>query len=132
MKYRIKDEKFRKAAITLFGDLAKEFDYGSNLTAIEVSLSPLHWINNELSCIFHPLTNELEIEPIQELAEGWHPFPETKPQKAGKYLVALKCNDDGEKNVVDAANFAENCFDAWHSDSDIFAWKELPKLWKGN
>lgn len=128
MKYRIKDDKLRKAAITLFGDLAKEFDYGSNLTAIEVSLAHLHWINNELSCIFHPLTNELEIEPIQELADGWHPYPETKPEKGGSYFCAIHLNQ--QDTVVIATYDKYTDFRGW--DSDIFAWKEMPKIWKGN
>lgn len=129
MKYRIKDNKMREAAITLFGDLAKEFDYGPDITAVKVSFAPLYSINNELPGIFNPLTNKLEIEPVKELAEGWNPYPETKPERAGKYLIALKRNDgDRDLDYVDAADFAGASFSAFHSD--IIAWKEMPKIWK--
>lgn len=70
----------------------------------------------------------LGAEPVQELAEGWHPFPQTKPQKEGTYLIALKRNDDRELDFVDAAGFAGNSFSAFHSD--IIAWREMPKIWK--
>ncbi len=125
MKFRIKDTKLRAAAITLFGDLAKEFDYGSNLTAIEVSFAPLHSINNELSCIFHPLTNELEIEPVKELAEGWHPYPDEKPEKEDLYLTVFRFKGEDGRAFQTFENGKFRSI-----DTEVFAWREFPKIWQ--
>ena len=121
MKYRIKDPRKRTLIKELFD--IEVFNSGHTDTELRVDLC-FDGINFA--------SNYLPVEKVQELAEDWNPFPETKPQKEGRYLVALKCNDDGERNIVDAANFAENCFDAWHSESGIIAWKEMPKIWKGD
>lgn len=119
MKYRIKNERERRLLNDALGITELEATNPKDtLLTIRVSFAGNDWLSF------------FNTEPIPQLAEGWHPYPEIKPERAGKYLVALKCNDDGERNVVDAATFAENCFDAWHSDSNIFAWKEMPKIWK--
>lgn len=124
MKCRIKDSKMREAAVTLFGDLAEEFDYGPGITAVEVSFAPLHSINNELSCIFHPLTNELEIEPVHEIVDGWHSFPADKPEKVRKYLVAYDCDGDRDVDVM-----VWNGEYFYPAEDDVVAWREFPKFW---
>ena len=116
MIYRVKDSKRRN----LVNELLSIENFKSNTPNPEIKV--LFVVDGITRArIF------LGSEPVQELAEGWHPFPQTKPQKEGRYLVALKCSDNSNLDFVDAATFTGNCFSAWQSD--IIAWKEMPKIW---
>jgi len=118
MEFRIKDPKKRKLAQDLLG----VENFNSTLADTELRVDLIFG-----GRIF--ASNFFDVEQIGELAEGWNPFPQTKPKKDGKYLVALKCNDGDRKlDFVDSANFAGNSFSAWHSD--IIAWREMPKIWE--
>lgn len=117
MKYRIKDPDERKAIEFLTG--VSEFSIDD--------IRHRYWqvLNDELH---YDIRGTMEVEPVKKLEDGWNPFPQTKPQKEGRYLVALKCSDNSELDFVDAATFTGNCFSAWQSD--IIAWREMPKIWK--
>lgn len=118
MEFRIKDPKKRKLAQDLLG----VENFNSNLSDTELRVDLIFGGRNFASNFF-------DVEQIRELAEGWNPFPQTKPERAGKYLIALKRNDgDRDLDFVDAADFAGASFSAFHSD--IIAWREMPNIWK--
>lgn len=116
MKYRIKDKTERELINALFGitELNAESDSQGTSLCIQASFAG----NNYGIWYF-------KTEPTQELAEGWHPYPETKPEKKGKYLIAI---DNFNLHLVDVLDFVGESFVAWNSS--IIAWKELPKIWK--
>lgn len=117
MKYRVKDPKTRKLIKELFDLEEINSEHTSTELRVDLCFDGINFASNFLP-----------VEKVQELEDGWNPFPQTKPQKAGRYLVALKCSDNSGLDFVDAATFTGNCFSAWHCD--IIAWREMPKIWK--
>ena len=117
MKYKIQDERERKLIdplLDLFG--IKELDATEpkdTLLSIQISFAG------------HSRVSFFNTEPVKELEDGWHPYPETKPEKKGKYLIAI---DNFNLHLVDVLDFVGESFVAWNSS--IIAWKELPKIWK--
>lgn len=114
MKYRIKDPKKQELVKELFGIES----FCSNFTDTELR-ADLSFAGRYLA------TNRLPVEQVQELAEGWNPYPQSKPQKNGKYLIAI---GEGDLCFVGIGNFAGKSFAAWNPD--IIAWREMPKIWK--
>ena len=116
MKYRVKDPKARKLIKELFD--IEEINSAHTSTELRVDLC-FDGINFA--------SNYLTVEKIQELAEGWHPYPQVKPQKEGKYLCVWRYPDNSiEKTVI---TFHGKKFVDWNSD--IFGWRALPEVWKG-
>lgn len=117
MKYRIKDPETREKLIAL--GCPTEFDDNAYQ-----SVGQFEWQGKKTFFLYHL---RYELEPIKELAEGWHPYPDEKPEKANEpYLIALKNDDDVD--YFDTRWFDGKVFDLW--DSNIIAWRECPKLWK--
>lgn len=114
MKYRIKDKTERKLINALLGISEFASELQDNSLTIRVSFA-----GNAFGVWF------FETEPVKELEDGWHPYPQEKPEKNGKYLIAVS-NDD--LYLVDVIDFTRNSFVAWNAD--IIAWKEMPKIWK--
>jgi len=117
MKYRVKDPKKRELVKELFD---VEIFY-SNLADTELRVD-LSFAGSNFA------SNHLPVEPAQELADGWHPYPNEKPQKDGKYLCVWKCQDGSIVPTVTTFQFKK--FVDWNSS--IFGWRELPKVWKGD
>ena len=118
MRYRVKDPKKRELVKELFGVEIVRSNFADTELRVDLSFAGHNFASNHLP-----------VEQVPELEDGWNPFPQTKPEKDGRYLVASKCNEgDGKLYFADAANFALNSFDAFHSD--IIAWREMPKIWK--
>lgn len=114
MKYRIKNERERRLLNDALGITELEATNPKDtLLTIRVSFAGNDWLSF------------FNTEPVKELADGWHPYPETKPEKKGKYLIAI---DNSNLHLVDVLDFVGESFVAWNSS--IIAWKELPKIWK--
>lgn len=115
MKYRIKDDTERKLINALFG--ITEFTSESQDNSLTIRAS---FAGDGFGVWF------FKTEPVQELAESWNSYPETKPEKKGSYFCAIHLN---QQNTVVVATYDKySGFRGW--DSDIFAWQELPKIWK--
>ena len=116
MKYRIKDLKARKAVKEIFD--FETFDSVFPDTELKITLS---FAKNSFA------VNFFETEPIRDLAEGWNPYPETKPEAECPYLCVIhhKASDSVFHSVI---KFTNNRFEDWNSQ--VFAWRELPKTWK--
>lgn len=114
MKYRIKDETERRLIKALFGITEFTSEFQDNSLSIRVSFA-----GDDFGVW------SFETEPVQELADGWNPYPQSKPQKNGKYLIAI---GEGDLCFVGIGNFAGKSFAAWNPD--IIAWRETPKIWK--
>ena len=114
MKYRIKDETERRLIKALFGITEFTSEFQDKSLTIRASFA-----GDDFGVWF------FETEPVQELADGWNPYPQSKPQKNGKYLIAI---GEGDLCFVDIGNFAGKSFAAWNPD--IIAWREMPKIWK--
>lgn len=58
----------------------------------------------------------------------WHPYPETKPRKSGKYIVTLSGNTGKNEPIVTAREYNTNLemfLPKW--SHDVIAWTYLPK-----
>ena len=118
MKYRVKEPKKRELVKELFGVEIVRSNFADTELRVDLSFAGHNFASNHLP-----------VEQVPELEDGWNPFPQTKPERAGKYLVAFKRNDgDRDLDYVDAADFSGASFSTWHSD--IIAWREMPKIWK--
>lgn len=119
MRYRIKDPDVVKAFKIL--GWTYEFDEA------DVERFGFYWHGDCRNKIYFDPCEEFYVEPVKELAEGWHPYPDEKPEKADElYLVAYKGNDGREH--IDTRWFNGKVFDFWISD--IFAWREMLEIWK--
>lgn len=116
MKYRIIDPVKREVVRRFFN--LEEFDLEEG-DVLDVRLY------SKLRGGLNPVP--LLLEPVPELAEGWHPYPDEKPEKADEpYLVAYK--SDGGDEIIYFSFFDGEVFEL--EDSNLFAWKEMPKIWK--
>lgn len=117
MKYRIKDPETREKLIAL--GCPTEFDDNAYQ-----SVGQFEWLSKKTFFLYHL---RYELEPIKELAEGWHSYPDEKPEKADElYIVAWK-SDSGDE-YIDFSFFNGKVFKPL--DSKIIAWQERPKIWK--
>ena len=114
MKYRIKDPDKRALVKRLF-----------DVETFELLAGDLRDVSITLQCGGDSASQCIPLEPIRELADGWNPYPRSKPQKNGKYLIAI---GEGDLCFVGIGNFAGKSFAAWNPD--IIAWRETPKIWK--
>ncbi len=58
----------------------------------------------------------------------WHPYPETKPKKSGKFLVTLSGDTEKDEPIVTAREYKaklEMFLPKWRHD--VIAWAELPE-----
>lgn len=58
----------------------------------------------------------------------WHPYPEKRPKKSGKYLVTITSDDEKDEPIVTTREYntkSEKFLPKWCSD--IIAWAKLPK-----
>ena len=116
MKYRVKDPKKRK----LVKDLFDIEIFNSNFADTELRV--------DLSFAGHNFaSNYLPVEKVPELADGWNPYPETKPQKEGNYLCVVR-HTPSNSIFHSVITFTRNKFVDW--DLQVFAWRELPKTWE--
>ena len=115
MKYRVKDPKKRELVKELFD---VEIFY-SNLADTELRVD-LSFASSNFASSYLP------VEQVSELEDGWNPYPQTKPERAGHYLVAIKSTTGSD--TVDHDIFNGNTFTAW--GARVLAWRELPKIWK--
>jgi len=117
MKYRIKDKTERELINALFG--ITELNAASDSQGTSLCIQASFAGDNYGIWYF-------KTEPAQELADGWHPYPEIKPEKDGSYFCAIHLN---QQDTVTVATYDKYTgFRSW--DSDVFAWKEMPKIWK--
>lgn len=116
MKYRVKDPKKRELVKELFGVEIVRSNFADTELRVDLSFAGHNFA-----------TNLLPVEQVQELAEGWHPYPEEKPKETGWYLVAIKMNS---KDDVDHSQFSTKTGQFFSCDSITFAWREMPKIWK--
>ena len=119
MKYRIKDPDVVKG----FKILGWTYEFDED----DVKRYGFYWHGDCRNKIYFDPCEEFYVEPVKELAEGWNPYPERKPQVEGKYLCVWRYDPDDsiEQTVIE---FRYEKFRDW--DSKIFGWRELPEVWK--
>ena len=115
MKYRVKDPKKRKLVKELFDIEEINSEHTSTELRVDLCFDGINFASNYLP-----------VEKVQELADGWNPYPQVKPQKDGKYLCVWKCQDGSIVPTVTTFQFKK--FVDWNSQ--IFAWRELPEVWR--
>lgn len=116
MKFQITDSKDREAVKRLF-----------NRDTFDLPVGDLWNVSITIRCGENSAEVCIPLDPIREFAEGWHPYPEEKPKEVAQFLVARKRDDSSAKDFG-IAHWGGGFF--YPVDSDIFAWREIPKIWK--
>jgi len=79
----------------------------------------------------HPATEKMaaEIDRLIRLVRKWHPYPQEKPPKPGRYLISWT-HDEGTENFFFWEWLDD---DPWFFAPDpglLIAWQELPEHYK--
>ena len=114
MKYRIIDPYKRALVKQLF-----------DVETFELLAGDLRDVSITLQCGGDSASQCIPLEPVREFADGWHRYPEEKPGKTRKYIVAIDYEDERD---VDVMTWCEDHFSP--VDEAVIAWQEFPKIWK--
>lgn len=119
MKYRIKDEKMRRAVLAIFGNLAGAIPAKDGVLA-QLSL-------DVPGATMHPLTAELELEPVPDNS-AWTIYGGALLEPCAPFFVAMRvCSSDRDETRIETRTI----YSSTHGSlpKEVIAFIPLPR-WK--